>query len=193
MRGAVVGALSPAAPVDERAEARKPVHNGHMSDQRFRIRLADPNDAPGCAYVHHTSWVETYSELLPASHWDTDTLEQRTMSWQRSLDGGKVVTVAESGEQVIGIAITNTARELGDHDPVRELELSCLYVLSAHHGSEAGQALLDAVLPPATPAQLWVAADNPRARRFYERNGFTPDGALFTDDSLGLDEIRLVR
>lgn len=164
-----------------------------MSDRRFRIRLADPNDAPGCAYVHHRSWVETYSELLPASHWDTDTLEQRTMSWQRLLDGGKVVTLAESGEQVIGIAITNTARERGDHDPVRELELSCLYVLSAHHGSGVGQALLDAVLPPATPAQLWVAEHNPRARRFYERNGVTPDGALFTDDALGLDEIRLVR
>jgi GNAT superfamily N-acetyltransferase len=164
-----------------------------MPNHPFRIRLATLDDAPACAYVHHTSWVETYSALLPASHWDTDTLERRAASWQQSLDGGKSVTVAESGGQVIGIAITNPARALGEHEPVRELELSSLYVLSAHHGHGAGQALLDTVLPPGTSAQLWVAERNPRARRFYERNGFTPDGALFTDDSLGLDEIRLVR
>lgn len=167
--------------------------NGRMPSQLFRIRPAVFDDASACAYVHHTSWVETHSALLPASHWDTDTLSQRTTSWQRSLGGGKPVTVAESGGQVIGIAITNSARTLGEHEPVRECELSCLYVLAAHHGRGAGQALLDTVLPPGAPAQLWVAERNPRARRFYGRNGFTPDGALFTDDSLGLDEIRLVR
>lgn len=164
-----------------------------MAYQSFRTRPAGPDDARGCAYVHRTSWIETYSELLPATHWDSDTLEQRTLSWQRSLDGGKAVTVAESGGRIIGIALTNPARELGGHHPVRALELSCLYVISAHHGSGAGQALLDAVLPDASPAQLWVAEHNPRARRFYARNGFTPDGARFTDENLALEEIRLVR
>lgn len=101
--------------------------------------------------------------------------------------------MAESGTQIIGIAITNPARALREHEPARELELSSLYVLSAHHERGVGQALLDTVLPPGTPAQLWVAERNPRARRFYGRNGFTPDGALITDDSLGLNEIRLVR
>ena len=57
----------------------------------------------------------------------------------------------------------------------------------------AGQALLDAVLGE-EPAQLWVAEANPRAIRFYERNGFRADGATLTDPAVeDLREIRMVR
>lgn len=163
------------------------------SGRVLRLRPAGPGDAQGCATVHHTSWVETYSELLPASHWETDTLELRAETWRRWLDGGTAVTVAESGEQIIGFAMAHTGRRIGDHAPVRDRELYSLYVLAAHHGGGAGQALLEAVLPAGTPAQLWVAEQNPRARRFYERNGFTPDGARFRDERLDLAEVRLVR
>lgn len=48
-------------------------------------------------------------------------------------------------------------------------------------------------MPAGVPAQLWVAEEKPRARRFYERNGFTPDGARFVDETLDLAEARLVR
>lgn len=159
----------------------------------FRLRPATPDDAAGCARVHHTSWVETYSALLPTSHWEEDTLDRREQRWQRSLENGAVVTVAEAGEQIIGFAMAGAARRIGDHAPVRERELFSLYLLAAHHGGGAGQALLEAVLPVGAPAQLWVAEENPRARRFYARNGFTPDGARFLDESLDLAEVRLVR
>lgn len=49
----------------------------------------------------------------------------------------------------------------------------------------------NAVLPPGTPAQLWVADHNPRATRFYERNGFRADGA--TDDGEGFGGIAAIR
>ncbi|MGO1479830.1 MAG: GNAT family N-acetyltransferase [Brachybacterium sp.] len=143
--------------------------------------------------MHHTSWVETYSALIPSSHWETDTLERRAETWRRWLDGGVAVTVAESGEQIIGFAIAHTGRQVGAHAPVRDRELYSLYVLAEHHGSGAGQDLLEAVLPAGIPAQLWAAEDNPRARWFYERNGFTPDGARFRDEALDLAEVRLVR
>lgn len=143
--------------------------------------------------MHHTSWVETYSELIPASHWDTDTLERRTAGWTQRLNEGAIVTVAELAGQIIGIAATREAQPVGDYEPARELDLSLLYVLAAHHGSGAGQTLLDAVLPPGTPAQLWVARANPRARAFYERNGFIPDGSHYTDERLNLAEVRHVR
>lgn len=162
-------------------------------DPTFRLRRAVPGDAPSCANVHHTSWVETYSALLPASHWETDTLERRTETWHRWLEGGTAVTVAESGEQIIGFAIAGAGRPTGAHAPVRDRELFSLYVLAAHHGGGAGQVLLEAVLPEGVPAQLWVAEENPRARRFYARNGFAPDGARFRDETLDLAEVRLVR
>lgn len=50
------------------------------------------------------------------------------------------------------------------------------------------------------PALLWVFEDNPRARRFYEKLGFTSDGTRKdigeedNDDELrGIYEIRMVR
>ncbi|MFD6178385.1 MULTISPECIES: GNAT family N-acetyltransferase [unclassified Isoptericola] len=156
------------------------------------LRQATPGDASGCAFVHHASWVETYSGLLPAEHWEADTLERRMASWPRRI-GEMPVTVAESGGRVVGFAIAGAAREVGTHQPVRGRELWSLYVLGEHHGTGAGQALLDAVVPPGVPAQLWVAEQNPRARRFYERNGFVPDGARFVDERLGLAEVRHVR
>jgi RimJ/RimL family protein N-acetyltransferase len=42
--------------------------------------------------------------------------------------------------------------------------------------------------------RLWVLRDNSRARRFYERAGFAPDGASHTLDGLGgVTEIRYRR
>ena len=159
----------------------------------LHLRGAAPGDAAGCAYVHHTSWVEAYSELLPASHWATDTLERRTKRWDQWLKEGLEVTVAELGGRIVGIAATGQAQAVGDHHPVRELDLWMLYVLAAHHGSGVGQTLLDALVPADEQAQLWVAKNNPRAHRFYERNGFIPDGAQYVGEELPLPAIRMVR
>lgn len=164
-----------------------------MSAAPATLRPATPGDAAGCARVHHASWIETYSALLPASHWEQDTLARRLESWQRWLAGGLEVTVAEAAGGVVGLAFTGPGRAVGGHDPVRDLELYSLYVLAEHHGTGIGPALLESVLPSATPAQLWVAEENPRARRFYERTGFCADGARFVDDALGLAEVRHVR
>jgi hypothetical protein len=48
------------------------------------------------------------------------------------------------------------------------------------------------VLVQDSPAELWVAEANPRARRFYEKHGFISDGARFIDE-LEIAEIRMVR
>jgi RimJ/RimL family protein N-acetyltransferase len=41
-------------------------------------------------------------------------------------------------------------------------------------------------------ATLWVLEDNPRARRFYEREGWSPDGEAKSDAFLGVrvNEVR---
>ncbi|MFC8599798.1 GNAT family N-acetyltransferase [Isoptericola sp. NPDC057191] len=103
---------------------------------------------------------------------------------------GRLLPAAVDGREVPPPHVRGLA---GSHEPVRDRELWLLYVLAAHHGTGAGQALLDTALPPGTPAQLWVAEANPRARRFYERNGFLPDGARFVDEGLHLAEVRHVR
>ena len=163
------------------------------TDPQVVVRLAVLEDAAAVAAVHHRSWVETYSELLPVSHWETDTLERRTERWRRELGSAVPVTVAEVDGRMVGIALAEAAGPVGTHAPVRDRHLYMLYVLASHHGTGVGQTLLDAVLPPGTPAQLWVAEENPRARRFYERNGFLPDGARHVDEASGIPSVRLVR
>lgn len=81
--------------------------------------------------------------------------------------------MAECSGRLAGFALAAPTQE---KEAARPLELTMLYVLREFHGTGAGQALLDAALGD-SPAQLWVARDNPRARRFHERNGFSTDGA----------------
>ena len=61
-------------------------------------------------------------------------------------------------------------------------ELYALYVRPAWWSTGTGRALMERVLARTSGAgyrsiTLWVLRDNLRARRFYERAGFAPDGA----------------
>jgi len=68
-----------------------------------------------------------------------------------------------------------------------------LYVLAAHYGTGARQALLDATLGQ-DPAMLWVAKENPRATAFSLRNGFRFDGVEQTDPHAPLiTDARMIR
>jgi GNAT superfamily N-acetyltransferase len=82
-----------------------------------------------------------------------------------------------------------------DKDAPAFRELYFIYLLDAWHGTGIGQRLFDAAVEEGEPLYLWVAEDNPRAHRFYERNGFALDGATHTEPFLGetLTEVRFVR
>lgn len=139
----------------------------------FAVRLATSEDAAGVARVHIQSWRETYSRLVEPGELDELSEERRAERWHQIIQAGGQVWVAEADGGVIGFASVGG----GAHaDPPRQVELGALYVVEAHHGSGAGQALLGAAIGD-SPAFLFVAADNPRATRFYERNGFAFDGA----------------
>lgn len=180
------------------------------------VRRAVPADAAAVARVHVQGWHETYTGRMPQSMLDRLDLERLTRvrrellererlltdrrapadrSWPGAGDGrghdpGRTWVAVTAGE-VIGFAVSGASR---DDPPATALELYAIYVLAAHHGSGAGQALLDAAVGDA-PASLWVLDDNPRARAFYARNGFRPDGALKDDAGWGetISEVRLVR
>lgn len=158
------------------------------------LRTATVSDAAAVARVHHTTWVSTYGAILPPEFWAGMTLERRTGTWRRWLTNGAAPDIAEVDGEVVGIAMAGDSVEQDDILPVRDRQLYLLYVLEAHHGTGVGQALLDAAVPPGTGAQLWVAEDNPRARRFYERNGFVADGTrIIAESTAGLAELRMVR
>ncbi|MFD4328087.1 GNAT family N-acetyltransferase [Nocardioides sp. NPDC058538] len=159
----------------------------------FEVRPIRADDAERVAYVHHTSWVETYSGLLPASHWETDTLDARVTRWQSLLAAPNPTLVAVVGDRIVGFVTALPAWRQHDIDDSRHLQLGALYVLADQHGTGIGQALLDAAISPGTPAQLYVAKGNDRAMRFYTRNDFAPDGVEVVDDRFDLTELRMVR
>ena len=80
-------------------------------------------------------------------------------------------------------------------DPGPEWCLDTLYVMPGLRGAGLGQRLMDDTLPHRRDAYLWVISDNVDAVRFYERNGFHPDGfAGRSGPSWGdLDMLRMVR
>jgi ribosomal protein S18 acetylase RimI-like enzyme len=77
-------------------------------------------------------------------------------------------------------------------------ELYALYVTPDWWSEGVGRSLMDAVLAALRDdyqrVVLWVLADNTRARRFYGKAGFAPDGAANEMPALGgVVEVRYAR
>ena len=89
---------------------------------------------------------------------------------------------ALNGEEIIGYLKVNIGQaqtELQDH---KALEIERIYVLKAFHGQRVGQLLLKKAIELAKQKEatyLWLGVweENPRAIRFYEKNGFVPFGS----------------
>ncbi|KRF04312.1 hypothetical protein ASH00_14500 [Arthrobacter sp. Soil782] len=155
------------------------------------VRRAQADDAPGIAKVHVQSWQEAYAHLAPAEALAALNVERRAQRWADIIsEGATEVWVALDCGQIVGWMSVGHGRD----DGPRPTELVGLYVLASHHGTGAGQGLLEAGVGT-DPAYLWMAADNPRARAFYARNGFAPDGESDTHEIVGtpVEIIRLVR
>lgn len=165
-----------------------------MAAPDVHLRPAEPPDAEAAGAMHFASFVETYSDLADAAFWERATSERSIENWRRMLAADVPATLAEVDGAVVGLAIVAPAVARGETAPVREQELTNLYVLAAHQGAGIGRALLEAVLPQGAPAQLWVARGNPRAARFYEREGFSADGASVDGAGFGgIAALRMVR
>ncbi len=86
-----------------------------------------------------------------------------------------------------------------DGEDGRVAELYALYVRPAWWSTGTGRTLMQRVLAKSAGAgfpsiTLWVLRDNRRARRFYERAGFAPDGATHVLTRLGdVPELRYRR
>ena len=105
------------------------------------IRAATPADIAGLARVHVQSWRETYAGIIPRAFLDALSLESRQQQWQRTLEFGNAVFVAELADQIVGFASCGAARDEGYDD-----EVYALYLLKSHHGQGIGKALFHAVL-----------------------------------------------
>ena len=144
--------------------------------------------------MHATCWHETYDHLISKAALEKISPRRMAELWTHWAVQGpdfKMFAALVEGE-IVGFAGSGPAR---DKDAPHFRELYFIYLLDAFHGTGIGQRLFDAVIGNDEQVYLWVAEDNPRAHRFYVRNGFTLDGAAHTEPFLGetLTEVRFVR
>ena len=98
---------------------------------------------------------------------------------------------AKEGEQVIGYLKLNAGASQTELKDKEALEIERIYVLSSWHGKNVGQLLYDKAIEVARQLgvdYVWLGVweKNPRAIRFYQRNGFVEfDQHIFR---LGEDE-----
>lgn len=162
------------------------------------IRAARADDAPGIARMHWESHQTTYIDpgFVTRERIEAWTLDQRLEGWRRVLDDAdgteRTVVVAVDGDRIIGFADACSIDQAEDPEAPRDLELKGLYLLDTHQGTGLGQALLDAAIGD-RPAFLWAMAGETRARAFYRRNGFEPDGAEAPFELWDIMTVRLVR
>jgi ribosomal protein S18 acetylase RimI-like enzyme len=132
----------------------------------------------------------------------------RTRPWQRMLvavdsgagDPGASDSGASASGGIVGYASFGPETDVlnapwphpltADGEGGRVAELYALYVRPAWWSTGTGRALMDKVLARSAAAgyqsiTLWVLRDNQRARRFYDRAGFAPDGATNVLTGLG--------
>jgi RimJ/RimL family protein N-acetyltransferase len=150
-----------------------------------QVRRARADDAAVIAEVHADTWRAAYEHVFGAER-----LAARTPDvalWAGVLARGRSdVHVAHEGG-VVGFVSTGESR-----DPEAVAELYAIYVLPRAWGTGAGTSLMRAGLDAmrarfsGEEAVLWVLEDNPRARRFYEREGWALDGARKEEEWLGV-------
>ena len=153
------------------------------------IRRATPEDAEAMAGLHVDVWDDAYTGLMPQGILDDrrEKVAERVERWEEILGQERPTWVAEDTEGLIGFASSGPAR---DNDMDDTLELWALYVRAAYWGTGVGYALFE-IAAGDRAAYLWVLADNERAIRFYERQGFRLDGTEDEHDE-GL-HVRMVR
>jgi GNAT superfamily N-acetyltransferase len=141
------------------------------------VRRAELADARAIAEVHVRTWQAAYRHAFPAEVLEGLSVDDREDLARRLLERwSEVIWVAEAESRIVGFAAVGPSRtEEGSG------ELYAIYVLPEAWGTGAGPGLMAEAKDwfareGYATAMLWVLADNPRARRFYEREGWRVEG-----------------
>ena len=155
------------------------------------VRPAAPTDAASAATCHLACWREAYAELIEPLRLAalTADLEARVDMWRTVIRESQALLVAVESDVVVGFIAGGPDQEPG---AAADFCLRVLNVRRAYWGTGLAQRLYDTAVGNRS-AYLWVLRDNARARGFYARNGFAPDGATKIDPDFGAPIIRMVR
>ena len=157
----------------------------------YTIERAKLGDEGTLAYIQTESWKAGFREILDEQTLQRCTqLDRATSMYRRLLEAGignGYLLRVEGSPHCI--AWWDATRE---KDMPGYAELICIHSLQNRWRMGYGSKMMEAVLREAAAAayekiMLWVFEKNARARRFYEANGFSPNGR--TQFGLGAVEV----
>ena len=146
------------------------------------LRPVTDDDLRAVGALHFRSRAIAYADILSPealAYGSPESLGEwwaERWIWER---GTHRLTVAVDGDTLAGFSYLGPAEQDG------VAELHAIHADPAYVGTGVGRALMGDALPALARlgdrAVLWVLEANLRARRFYERGGWTPDGTGRTE------------
>jgi ribosomal protein S18 acetylase RimI-like enzyme len=177
-----------------------------MVSMAVDVRRPVLRDVDELARINIDTWRAAYAGIVPETRLDSMDAGAYRLRWIENVTTGRPgveFRVAEVDGRLAAYAIAGPYRPQEDAEPevVTGLaELYALYVDPPMQGRGAGTAVHDDVLHALAAqgndeAALWVLVDNVAGRRWYERRGWRPDGALssWSAGDRQLPELRMRR
>ena len=147
----------------------------------LKIKIATSSDLDTVQQIGRQTFTETFAASNTAEDL-REYLQQAFSSTrlrQELEDTHVTYYLAMLDEQTIGYLKVNTGPAQTDLQEADALEIQRIYVLADYHGTPVGRQLLAKAIQVAREKKVsfvWLGVweKNPRAIRFYEKNGFVP-------------------
>jgi RimJ/RimL family protein N-acetyltransferase len=140
-------------------------------------RKATFTDAADMAYIHIHSWEAAYKNIVPE---DAITAKNagRLAMWHKTLSCEHNNYIALYRDTPVGLMGIHPGR---DNDLPDAGEIGSIYLHPDYFGKGYGQEMIEYAIVTLRQQgfkiiTLWVLEENIRARRFYEKCGFSFDG-----------------
>ena len=163
------------------------------------LRRAAPEDAGEYTACHIACWQSAYRGIVPDEYLDgmNAELEERTEKRrQYIIDPDREDYCVMLDDKMIGFLVYGKGR---DEDKADSGEVCGIYLRGEYWDRGYGSRMMKFAIEGLKRAGyreafLWVLEENARAKKFYEKHGFAPDGASKTIE-LGkpLIELRYMR
>ncbi len=151
------------------------------------IRPARPEESHVIADIHVRSWRAAYRGMVPDAILAALDIHEHQQHWEKAIAAsgrGAAVLVAELNGPIAGFI--SYGKRTPEDLPKDTGEVYKLYLDPDFYGQGIGGHLLRAAVEGMkrggyARAVLWVLVANRRARHFYEKAGWRPDGASRID------------
>ncbi|GAB3716640.1 spermidine/spermine N(1)-acetyltransferase [Spirosoma flavus] len=150
-----------------------------MNTEPITIRKAEGSDLVTVQQIGR----ETFFETFAAANTEADMQKYLRENFSDANVSAELSNphseffIAWAGEAPVGCLKINTGQAQTEPQGETALEIERIYVKNAYHGNKVGQLLYERALTIARQQNktcLWLGVweENPKAIRFYEKNGF---------------------